>query len=459
MKNTICFVLILSFYGKYTLQQVLYTKSVSIRSDDFENIYNTKITNEPNQKIKNCDSTEELNLSGMNLKFIPNDIIRSDAIRHVSLANNFLKKIPQNILFHVTSLSCLNMSRNSLNLYEENKIHHAYVRVLDLSYQTMVHINALPELEVFDEDLRKEKNYEHMIFDSSKMRLPNAEYLDLSGNDISSLNWDFNISFPKLVRLDLMNINAEELDPNFFNKIPSSLRILHLEDNYLYNLTLENLAEIASLHLDGNPIKKLNIKSATLLTLSLANCTILNEEAVLDTPNLEQLDLSRNNMYNSIDIFYVNPLNALRILLLDNNELSHIPILSNVQWLTELSLSYNMIEYIKPHSFQYLQFLNKLSLKKNRINRIDKVTFSGLNRLEYLDLSENQLSYLPTDWTLPLTNLQYLNLNSNLFGSIGDMGIYSVPSLQHLFVKNNTFTKITTLELDPFPDFITVYLY
>jgi len=430
-------------------------KSISISSKEHETIYDIKITKEENQKIQNCENTEVLNLNDMNLRIIQNDIIRSDAIRHVSLHNNFLKKIPFNILNHVTYLSCFNLSRNSINLYEDNKIQHVYLRVLDLSYQQMGDVqNVVPEVETFEEvtaDI-----YKHMIFNSTKMRLPNLEYLDLSGNDISTLLWDFNVTFPKLIRLDLVNINAEELEPNFFNKISTSLRSLHLENNYLHNLTLQNVAEITSLYLDGNPLKRLNITSTKLRTLSLANCTNL-KAGFLDTPYLEELDLSRNNLNNEIGVNY-EMFRALRVLLLDHNKLSYIPILNNMQWLKELSLRYNMIEDIRPNSFQYLLSLNKLSLKGNKIRRLEKETFSGLGVLEYLDLSENLLSYLPIDWALPLTNIQYLNVNLNQFASISEIGIYSITSLQHLFVKNNTFTKITTLEIEPLPDFITVYL-
>jgi len=435
----------LLFFLKNTLQE----KIISIRSEEYEKKFDLKITN----KESKCENGEFVNLDKMRLQIIKNDIIRSDAIRSISLHDNFLKKVPQNILDYVTHLSCFNLSRNSINLYKSNQIVHPYLRVLDLSYQEMVDVNSISEVESFEEteDIYK---YKRMIFNSTRMTLENLEYLDLSGNDISALMWEFNMSFPRLIRLDLININAVELEPHFFDKISTTLRVLHLENNYLRNLTLRNVAEITSLYLDGNIFEILDITSTKLRTLSLANCTNLSK-GFFDTPYLEELDLSRNNFNNASGIhFEMFP--SLRVLLLDYNKLSYVPIL-NLQWLNELSIRYNMIKNIKPNNFGYLTSLKKLLLRGNKIERLEKEIFSRLEKLEYLDLSENRLNHLSSDWATLLTKLQYLNLNSNQFASIAEMSVFSINSLQHLLVKNNIF-KITTSEIEPLPEGITVYL-
>lgn len=300
MKGIILLALTLLFTGKYHCSQQINIKSISIYSEEHEKKFNIKITNEKGHK---CETAEFLNLDGMNLKTIKNDIIQSDAIRHISLHNNFLKNIPQNILDHVTYLSCLNLSHNDINLYKDNEIRHSYLRVLDLSFQEISDTNNLPKLEIFEEEAEDVHKYNYMFFNSIKMRLPNVEHLVLSGNDISALLWDFNMSFPKLTRLDLVNINAEELDFNFFSKVSTSLRVLHLENNYLRNLTLRNTAEITALYLDGNPLKRLDITSTKLRTLSLHNCTNISL-GYFDTPYLDELDLSRNNFYDEFNVYF-----------------------------------------------------------------------------------------------------------------------------------------------------------
>ncbi|KYN38612.1 Leucine-rich repeat-containing protein 40 [Trachymyrmex septentrionalis] len=454
MKLTL-FILTLLLAGKPTLLQQTSTKTISVLSKEHELRFNIKIINKEEKNYKNAVN-EIINFNEMDLKTIKNDIIKSDAIRDIFLSHNSLKKIPH-ILDHVTYLSYLNLSHNNINLYEANQIVHSNLRVLDLSNQR-TNVILETEMETFEET---EDIYKRLIFNTTKIRLPNLEYLNLCENDLSAFSWDFNLSFPKLIRLDLCKINAIELESNFFYKISTSLRVLHLENNHFRNFTLQNVGEITSLYLDGNIVETLFINSTKLRILSLYNCTNLSN-GIFETPYLEQLDLSRNDFGNrrtdgSIIRFERFP-SSLKVLLLDYNKLAYVPILTNLQWLNELSLCYNMIKFIKPNTFMYLTSLTKLSLKGNKIERLEKENLSGLEKVEYLDLSKNQLSYLPIDWASSLLNLQHLNLNSNQFGSISEMGIYSISSLKYLFVRNNTFNKITTLEIEPLPDFITIYL-
>lgn len=434
--------------GLLTVSQKSTSSHIQLISTDFydyDKNYNLKILK---SEIKKCGSIESLNLDNMNLYIIKNNIVQSNYIRHVSLHNNNLENI-YTILDRVPYLSCLNLSRNEINVYNDNIIRHSNLEILDLSYQKISEVR----------DLKRETNdvYKYMKFNSIGMSLPNLQYLDLSGNDISALLWDFNLSFPKLIQLNLININAVELEPAFFDKIPKSLRVIHLENNNLRNLTLQNMAEVIALYLDGNTnLKVINIISKRLKILSLSNCANIGY-GIFDTPYLEQLDLSMNNLKSVSNIsFEIFP--SLRVLLLDYNELSYIPLMNALQQLDELSLSFNMIKNIPSNSFTYFPSLKKLSLKGNKIERIEKDSFFGLSNLEYLDLSENKLKGLPYDWATSLINLQYLNANSNQFTNILDLAINSDMSLQHLSVKNNLFTKLTTLELAQLPNATTVYV-
>lgn len=413
---------------------------------DHDKNYNLRIIR---NEIKKCQNSESISLDNMNLYVLKNKLIQSKNIQHISLYDNHLEDI-YGILDYIPSLICLNLSRNEINIYNNNIIRHSYLQVLDLSYQKISEVR----------DLVKETNdiYEYMKFNSIEISLPNLKYLDLSGNDISTLLWDFYLSFPKLIQLDLINIKAVELEPTFFNKIPKTLRVLHLENNNLRNLTLRDLAEVTALYLDGNKnLQIINIASNRLKILSLSKCPNIND-GILDTPYLEQLDLSMNNLKSLSNIsFEIFP--TLEILLLDYNELTHIPVLNTLQELNELSLSFNMIKNIPSASFTYFPSLKKLSLKGNKIERIEKDSFFSLNDLEYLNLSDNKLKGLPYNWATSLINLGYLNANSNQFANILDLTINSnIISLKHLSVKNNLITKISTLELAQLPNGTVVYV-
>ncbi|EZA54839.1 Insulin-like growth factor-binding protein complex acid labile subunit [Ooceraea biroi] len=248
------------------------------------------------------------------------------------------------------------------------------------------------------------------------MRLPYLEHLDISGYDVSALSWDFNISFPRLTHLYLTNINAERVEPHFFKKIPPSLQVLHLENNRFRNLSLNNLMDITAIYLDGNKhLKNIEISSSKLRTLSFSNCSFTELGYIdLKTPYLEKLDMS-NNSLESTSYFRFQNYQTLQILLLNNNKFSEIPLL-NLQRLTELSLSYNMIKYILPERFLYLISLQKLSLKGNIIENIESNAFSGLTKLKYLDLSANQLRTLSSDFLLPVISLQFSNVGLRKIG-------------------------------------------
>ncbi|XP_019882631.1 toll-like receptor 3 [Camponotus floridanus] len=441
--------LLFSFLLQSSMQVFLAIPNIEFISTNFydhDKNYNLKIIR---NEIKKCGNVESLNLDSMNLYTIKSNIIQSQHVQHISLYNNNLEDI-YTILDHVPYLSCLNLSRNEINVYNDNIIRHSHLEILDLSYQKISEAR----------DLKTETNdvYKYMKFNSIGISLPNLQYLDLSGNDISTLLWDFNLSFPKLIQLDLTNINARILELEFFDKIPKSLRVLHLENNNLHNLTLQNMAEVTALYLDSNPnLQTINIVSKRLKILSLSNCENIGY-GTFDTPYLEQLDLSMNNLKSVSNIsFEIFP--SLRMLLLDYNKLSQIPSLNALQQLNDLSMNFNMIKNIPSASFASFPSLKKLSLKGNKIDRIERDSFFGLSNLEYLNLSDNKLKGLPYDWATSLINLQYLNANSNQFANILDLAINSnIVSLKHLSVKNNLITKISTLELAHLPNATTVYV-
>ncbi|XP_072763691.1 lumican [Anoplolepis gracilipes] len=425
-------------------------QNVQIIGTDFERHdknYNLNIVQ--NEK-KKCGNYEILNLDNMNLRFIKNDMIQSNYIQHISLYKNNLENI-YTILDNVPNLSCLNLSHNEINIYNGNVIRHLHLKTLDLSYQ------KISEVKDLEADINEVYNY--VIFNSTGMILPDLQYLDLSGNDISALMWNFNVSFPQLKQLDLININADILEPMFFDKIPRSLRVLHLENNHIYNLTLQNMAEVTALYLDGNSyLQIINIVSKKLKILSLSNCANLIEgHGIFDVPYLEQLDLSMNN-FETVSTISFTAFPSLRILLMDYNKLPEIPLLNELPKLNELSLNFNRIKYIRSDIFAYFPSLKKLSLRGNKIVHIDKDSFFGLNSLEYLNLSENKLKALPYNWAVSLINLQYLNVNSNQLTNILNVAIRNIGSLQYLSVKNNLFTKVTTAELAYLPNATTVYI-
>ncbi|XP_029169145.1 protein artichoke-like [Nylanderia fulva] len=458
MKFVILLLLLMTFVVQSYQQEIYYKNTIRTVSIDFSQHDRNYNFNFLKNEKKKCGNIERLNLDDMNLQLLKNDIITSNNIQHISLRNNDLKNI-HTILDQVPNLSCLNLSRNKFDIYNRNYIRHPNLKTLDLSYQkTSQNLYYYTSSEAKDLEAETNEIYKYIIFDSTGMSLPNLQYLDLSGNEISALLNDFKTSFPKLVQLDLNNIKAQEIEPTFFEKIPKSLRVIHMENNHLHNLTMLNMAEVSALYLDGNRyLRVINVASEKLKILSLSNCTnLVQGHGIFNIPYLEQLDLS-NNDFTTVSTISFKVFPVLKILLLDYNKLTDIPLLNDLQQLSELSLSFNLIRYIRSDIFMYFTSLKKLSLRGNKIQDIGQ-GFSDLNNLEYLDLSNNQLKTLPHNWATRLINLQYLNVNSNLFVNVVDVAINSIASLKHLSVVNNTFTKISSLELLHLPESITVYM-
>ncbi|XP_032669564.1 adenylate cyclase-like [Odontomachus brunneus] len=428
-------------------------KTVSVFSKHYERVYDVKI--KPFRDVP-CTNSNTLKLEEMNLgnKFLKDNLIHSDSIQHISLRGNNLTNISAIILNRVRNLICLDISENKFNLNNNNFIEHGNLKVLNLCHQKP---DADESLKSEGEIIKKNEKYmEIKVFNTTGIYLPNLEHLFLCDNNIVSLPDTFNISFPKLSHIYLNNIDATNLNKDFFNKIPKTLRVVHLEDNKLYNLILQNITEIIELYLDGNPLTNIEIVSKKLNILSLSHGAA-NGHINLYTPYLEYLDLSHNNLQSQPDIRY-NDLQFLKTLLLDYNEFSSFPLFTFDLSLIRLSLSYNKLTYIASKYFQHLTSLKMLSLRGNRIRNIESDTFKHLSHLEFLDLSQNQLIKLPNDWIIPLQNIQFFNASSNYFITISDITISPHSLLTHLFVEDNTFMSVTNKELDMLPNGITVYL-
>jgi len=447
--------------AKTSSETISVMRYVSVDSHMYESKFAIKITKD---KTGICENMHIVNLDDMNLEFIKSDIVKCDTIQEISMENNNLKSMPSHILNNVPRLACLNLRRNKINLYNVDSVSmkHDYLRVLNLSNQGKFSnefaIHHSRELEDATEEV--DDIYNNIVFNSSGMSLPRLEHLDLSKNDISTLSWDFNTTFPRLTHLYLSNIYADSVEPSLFQKIPASLRYLYLENNQFRNLTLRNLVDVRAIYLDGNTkLKNIEISSSGLQVLSLSNCLEL-QYIELNTPYLQELDLTKNNLH-TMSAFHFENYQALQILLLDGNRLLEIPILK-MQRLVELSLNYNMIRHVPSNSLLYLISLKKLSLRGNNIEGIHSDAFLGLRKLEYLDLSANRLRTLPSNWILPMMALQCLNLASNQFASISDIPIaYSLDShnyLKHLLVKDNKFFSISTLHLAHLPPDINVHM-
>lgn len=239
------------------------------------------------------------------------------------------------------------------------------------------------------------------------------DLLDLSKNEITTLESKVFRGIVKLEQLDLASNLLETIDSDAFKPLEFSLVQLNLGRNKLGSKSIPNL----SLALN-------KLKNLTVLTL------IHNEIAVL--PNLSKmiglkdLSLSTNFIESLID---------------ETTKESLLP-----SSLIELNLNENRINHLTENSFANLKSLKYLSLESNLINSISDDAFSQSILLSSINLCKNYLNQIPKSFYM-LSHLQRLDLSSQnqILRQIDNYAFdrkSSSQSIRRIDLSNNRISKI-----------------
>ncbi len=288
--------------------------------------------------------------------------------------------------------------------------------------------------------------------------LSNLEYLNLSGNKLSSL--------PKCF-INLINMKELWLNGNKFFTLPEAIRnyrglkVLGLGSNYLSTLpiSIENLKCLESLDLADNhfsnlpdhigtlkQLKKLylginrlrfggiprTIKALkNLKKLNLAyNCLSKLPKVITELYNLSYLDLFEN--YLSTLPQTINNLKSLKTLILVGNRLKKLPAaIGGLPSLKILDLSGNLLSTI-PKSMGDLLSLKILDLGYNNITVFPNV-ITNLISLKKLGLEDNNLTTLPES-IANLHSLEVLALRGNDFKTL-PQSLLRIPHLASLIIE------------------------
>ena len=386
------------------------------------------------------DNEESLNLSDNKLTKIKPGFIKSSAIRSISLNNNEIQEIPNGAFDHVPYLECLDLRNNQIPTSELVNLKHDGLRTLIFDDQKLAKSNNLMN---------------DVLFNKSQVSLPNVETLSLKGIRYDTFGFYSNL-FPSLSTIFFTDNNLQYINPELEEYCSHHLRSIHFEQNGLRNVTLNDLKNVEELYFDNNPIEFLQIEThPNLKILSLANCN-LGAEWYLSLSNIETLDLSGNQMNESIITEKFSEVLNLENLSLSRNNFTTIPPLDKLPRLQKLSLSYNMIETI--NDVIEARSLKTLDLRGNRIHDIHPGAFWGVPMLEKLDLSHNQLYVLDYRWGENLSMLRSLNLKSNRFATISHMSIRSLSNITDVYVGNNFFHTIDNTDILDLPNKCTIYV-
>ncbi|KAL1785015.1 extracellular matrix protein 2 [Sigmodon hispidus] len=177
---------------------------------------------------------------------------------------------------------------------------------------------------------------------------------------------------------------------------------------------------ISCIHAAFTQIPPITAPEVTSLELAGNSIISIPDEAFNGLPNLERLDLSRNNITSSgIGPKAFKFLKKLMRLNMDGNNLVHIP--------SELPST-----------------LEELKINDNNLQAIDEESLSDLTQLVTLELEGNNLSEINVNPLAfkNLKSLSYLRLGKNRFRII-PQGLPA--SIEELYLENNQIEEITEI--------------
>ncbi|XP_055372286.1 protein slit-like isoform X2 [Condylostylus longicornis] len=372
---------------------------------------------------------------------------------------------------------------------------------VDCSHRNLIQVprNIPPEVEKLD----LSGNNITIIFDSDFQHLSRLRVLQITDNEIHTIEKGAMNELTSLVRLDLSN-NEIRAMPRGILKGAVSLKTLQLDNNQIMcvdelafkglfdleiltlnnnNLTLlpqnvlNDLDSLRALRLSENPFAcdchlawlSRFLRAAPLLTTGHTKCqspSQLKGQNVADLPDQEfkcsglaenaPLECSMTSscphpcrcadgIVDCREKSLSNVPNSLpedaTELRLEQNYITELPpkAFANFRRLRRIDLSNNNISKIAYDAFTGLSHLTTLVLYGNRIKDLPAGLFRGLTALELLLLNANEISCIRKDTFIDLFNLSLLSLYDNNIQSLADGTFESMKSIQTLHLARNPF--------------------
>lgn len=250
---------------------------------------------------------------------------------------------------------------------------------------TLLHLVAGQEFQCTLEKVDSSEN-EHCVFRDVNLR-----------SATTGAKFSYPAGAPKPTHVAFESSNMKQLPSNFLNLAGPELKVLRVEGCNLQSVTISSGLE--ALYAKGNQIGSLIV-----------------HQSGLDGP-LRTLDLSGNILK---DISNVTKCQSIETLNLSDNDLG---------------------DTLELNKFKGMNNLRMLNLANNYIDYIDNTGRINLESLEDLDLSNNNI--LPSDLNIeifyPFTHLHTLRLNDNLMAELDYNMLLNIKSLKTIYLNGNNF--------------------
>ena len=389
----------------------------------------------------------------------PGGFSRLHLLEQLEIRGCALESLPRGAfqgLDSLTGLSVVSASEGSsvLRLEEGALANLTRLRRLDLSENGMREFPSgelcgLPSLTHLNVSRNKIGSTFDLALSSLPSCLANLSLLDLSGNEITSLE---STSLPALDSLHQLRLNdnfIRFISTDFFSN--SSVHTLDMRNNQIAHLPSGLLAGVPlrTLLLGNNTLSSLPANTFAgqkqLEELSLAGNLLTGEqlqpELAEDLLSLLHLDLTAN-MLAVLSPAFLEALPSLQVLKLADNRLSNLQMPPSLIQLTELDMSGNELVKVEAEGLVGLEALTHLNLADNQLQSIHSATFRNASSILVLDLSNNQLMELPESLKY-LTNLQTLDIGRNFISDISQSPLGVMEGLWRLQIHGNQIRNIS----------------
>ncbi len=375
-----------------------------------------------NENKNHLQEIIRLDLSGMDLTTIPQEITLLTGLQVLFLCDNQITVLPKGIFAGLIQLQQLFLKSNQ--------------------------ITVLPK----------------GIFAG----LIQLQTLGLNNNQIIDLPQGIFAGLIQLQQLFLNNNQITVLPQGIFTGL-IQLKCLHLENNQITVLpqgVFAGLIRLQELYLKNNQINDLpqgifaGLKKLQKLYLNNNQISILPQGVFAELIQLKWLHLE-NNQITVLPQGVFAGLIRLQELYLENNQINDLPqgVFAELIQLKWLHLENNQITVLPQGVFAELIQLKWLHLENNQINDLPQGIFTGLIKLKWLHLENNQITVLPQGIFTGLIELQELRLNNNQINALLQDVFAELIQLQWLHLENNQINDLPQTIFDQLIQLQTLWLH
>jgi len=266
-----------------------------------------------------------LDLSGLHLKEIPNELSLLANLESLFLNENNIKKIEN--LKRLVKLETLDLSFNQLKEIK-NLETLVNLRTLKLAGNTIANFQHLEQLIALEYLYFEDNNFTKIEHLSQLVQL---KMLSLSSCQIQVIE-----NLDKLVNLEILLLDGNEIKVIENLEHLTKMKILHLESNSIKKINnLNQLDQLTHLDLSNNQIEEIeNLETCTkLVELDLSSNKISKVENIGHLKDLEKLNLKSNKISKLCDF---NTFPKLQNLSLRHNNINAIALSENQSLFTYL---------------------------------------------------------------------------------------------------------------------------